>query len=146
MDREANEDQASYTVIVYQGGDIPHRYQSLVYSKWMRSLRYGNDYYRLIDKDAYFSTYEKIITALLHNRSAVLRLAVLSDDRDVVLGWSIVRTRTILDYVHVQKDFRKKGIATALVPKDVDTITHATHVAISIWASKFPKWRLNPYA
>ncbi len=73
-----------------------------------------------------------------------MKLAVLTDDRDVVLGFSVSRGK-VLDYVHVQKDLRKQGIGTALIPLGIDTITHLTKSALPIWGSKYGSWKFNPF-
>jgi GNAT superfamily N-acetyltransferase len=124
---------ASYKVISFTG-HLPDAYLNLIYSKWLRSLRFGNEYFKLIDSDSYYSTYNKYIGAILQRPNVCVRLAVLTDDADVVLGFSVCRGRT-LDYVHVHKDQRRQGIGTALVPKDIEVITHLTNTGASIWAS-----------
>jgi GNAT superfamily N-acetyltransferase len=72
-----------------------------------------------------------------------VRLAVLSDDRDVVLGFSVSR-EDILDYVHVHKDMRKQGVATSLIPKDIKIITHLTKTALLVWP-KYENITFNPF-
>jgi GNAT superfamily N-acetyltransferase len=116
----------------------------MVLSKWLRSLRYGNDYFRLIDAQAYFRVYHDYIEGILARSRTRMRLAVLTDDHDVVLGFA-AHEGGILHYVHVHKDMRKQGIGRALLPDDIDTITHVTNIGLSIWGSKFPAWKLNPF-
>lgn len=135
----------TYTVISYPGILLPASYIGLVYSKWKRSLRYGNDYFRLITPESYYAAYDAYITKILRSANAVVRLAVLSDDHDVALGFAVTRG-SILDYVHVQKDMRRYGIGTKLVPAEITTITHLTRTGLSIWGSKFKDWKFNPFA
>lgn len=135
---------SSYSVISYPGTSLPDTYQNLIFSKWLRSLRYGNDYYKLIDQDAYFIAYHAYISKLLAQPDAIVRLAVLTDDPDVVLGFSVTRGTT-LDYVHVHKDFRKQGIGTTLVPKDIHSITHLTKIGMAIWNAKLAHAKFNPF-
>lgn len=136
----------AYRVVLYFAG-LPERYRALVFSKWLRSLRYGNDYFRLIEAPAYYKSYHAYIEGILSSPSAAVRLAVLADDPDVVLGFSVARgTGTVLDYVHVQKDMRRQGIGRMLVPPGVTTITHVTKTGLSIWGSKYPQWAFNPFA
>jgi GNAT superfamily N-acetyltransferase len=135
--------EASYQIISYKAGALPKQYQAMVYSKWLRSLRYGNDYFRLIDGDAYFNAYHLYLENILAKAS--IRLSVLSDDRDVVLGFSVHRG-SILDYIHVQKDYRKQGIGLALLPPDITIITHLTRKGMTFWSSKLPKAKFNPFA
>ncbi len=117
----------------------------MIFSKWKRSLRHGNDYFKLIDSDAYYEIYDRYISRLLADPLSVIRLAVLTDDRDIVLGFSVCR-RHVLDYVHVHKDHRRCGIGTRLVPRGTSEITHVTKTGLTIWGSKYPDWKFNPFA
>lgn len=138
--------EPTYTIVRYLGKELPANYRSLILSKWMRSYRYGNDYIGLTDSDAYFAAYGIFITALISLRpDTVVRLAVLSDDRDVVLGFSVTRGN-VLDYVHVHKDYRRQQIARRLVPIEVNQFTHLTKAGLKIWATKAPSAKFNPFA
>ena len=137
-------EQTTYSVISFPGDSLPEAYRNMIYSKWLRSLRYGNDYFKLIDSASYYSSYQKYIELLLSKPNCTVRLAVLSDNHDVVLGFCVHRD-TVLDYCHVQKDFRKQGIGMSLLPPAFDTITHVTYIGMSIWASKYPSVKLNPF-
>ena len=143
---KSDDEQAlsTYTIISYKGIDLPDSYRNLVFSKWQRSLRYGNDYFKLIDSDAYFTAYQRLITNILSKPETVVKLAVLTEDRDVVFGFSISRDTT-LDYIHVHKDTRKQGIATSLYPKNTNTITHLTTIGMAIWTAKIPNVLFNPF-
>lgn len=136
--------QSSYTIIAYPSSKLPLQYQNVIFSRWLRALKFGNDYFKLIDSDAYYSGYHKCIELLLAQPSSVVRLAVLSDDQDVVLGWSVVRGDT-LDFVHVHKDNRNLGIGSALVPANITTITHLTKAGMAIWNKKLPNVAFNPF-
>jgi hypothetical protein len=141
---DVKEVDATYSIHSYAGASLPDSYRNLVFSKWLRSLRYGNEYFRLVDSDAYFSTYQRFITALLSKPETVVKLAVLTESPDVVLGFSVIRNDT-LDYIHVHKDMRKQGIGTSLFPKNITTITHITNIGMSIWSSKLSNVKFNPF-
>lgn len=117
----------------------------MVYAKWLRSLRYGNEFFKLIDPEAYYEAYNQIVARILSQESCLVKIAALSDDLDVALGFCVTRG-TILDFVHVHKDNRKIGIATKLIPGDIDTITHLTMTGMSIWNNKYKHWKFNPFA
>lgn len=136
---------AAYKVVEYPGAKLPDTYHNMVYSKWLRSLRFGNEYFMLIDSDTYYKYYNKYIDFLLNGIDSVVRLAVLADDEDVVLGFSVSH-RDVLDYVHVHKDYRKIGIATKLIPKDVSVFTHITRTWLSVWNNKYSSMKFNPFA
>lgn len=137
-------ENASYQVIMFPGEKLPEQYLNMILSKWLRSLRYGNDYFKLTDSDSYFLHYNVFIRKLLHTPETQVRIAALSDNHDVVLGWSVSRG-PVLDYCHVHKDMRNKGIGAALIPKDTTTITHLTRIAMAIWQSKYPSFIFNPF-
>lgn len=138
----------SYTVIAYSGLKLPDAYRNMIYSKWLRSLRYSNDYFRLIAKGPYFKTYQRFIEKLLNKPNTMIRLAVLSDNHDVCLGFCVYRHDRafhILDYVHVHKDHRRQGIGSMLVPPNIIAITHLTRIGLSIWGSKMKDVAFNPF-
>lgn len=126
---------ASYKIAVYSGSALPEQYRALIFSKWLRSLRYGNDYFKLIDQDTYFAVYHAYLEQLLTRPDSTVRLAVLTDDPDVVLGWAVSEGNR-LHYVYVNRENRRVGIARKLSGR-FDVITHLTKMGMSIWASHF---------
>lgn len=138
-------DSPTYSVIAFSGPFLPATYRSLIFAKWLRSLRHGNDFFKLIHTNDYYATYNRLIDALLRKPESVVRLAVLSDDPDVALGFSVCRG-SILEYVYVHRDHRRQHIGTLLVPKHIDTITHLTKTGLTIWGGKYGHWKFNPFA
>lgn len=136
---------SSYTVLPFKGPELPDEFENLILSRWMRSLRYTNDYYKLIHPDSYYAVYQRIIKSILSRLETTVALAVLTDDHDIVLGFSVSRGN-ILDFIHVHKHQRRLGIGRTLIPDGIDTITHLTHTGMSIWASKYGHWKFNPFA
>lgn len=120
--------------------------RNFVIAHFLRSLRHENDFYRLVDPPAYYEAYGKYITdKLFKDPSCTVRLAVLVDDPDVILGFSLHR-EDVLDYIFVLRDQRMLGIATKLVPPGITTISHLTKKGLSIWGSKYGDWKFNPFA
>jgi hypothetical protein len=141
-----SESGESYTVIRYAGRSLPDIYRNLVLSKWMRSFRYGNDYIKLADSDSYYFAYSIYINRILNLLpDTLVRLAVLTSDTDVVLGFSVIRGR-ILDFVHVHKDQRRQGIGRSLVPDYIERFTHLTRTGMKLWPTKMPKCKFDPFA
>lgn len=142
--------QASYSVITLPARKLPRQYENMILARWKRSLRFGNEYFKLIDQKAYFDAYEVYIKHLLNKEDAVLRLAVLSEDHDVVFGWSLCEG-DILHYIHVQDTYRNKpdqklDISKNLIPSHIKCITHLTKKGAALWAKKYPHWIFNPFA
>lgn len=141
----AQEGHAAYRVIRYLAVGLPPQYRNLILSKWKRSLRYGNDYFKLSEPESFYSAYDLYISRLMGLPQTVVRLAVLAEDSDVVLGFSVSRG-AVLDYVHVHQYVRRRGIGRSLVPHDIQEITHLTKTGLAIWGNKFPEWTFNPFA
>ncbi len=137
-------EEASYKVIRYAYRDLPESYKPMIFSKWLRSLRYGNDYFKLINQEAYFKAYHVYLERLLSHPEAVVKMAVLADDYDVVLGFSVSRGQ-VLDYVHVQRDYRRKGIGSLLINSSMIVITHITRQGMSFWNNRLKDAILDPF-
>lgn len=136
---------SAYVVQKLKGTDIMlNAYRNMIISRWARSYRFGNDYIKLADSDSYFEAYTLYISQVISSANTTVRIATLQDETDVALGFSVTRG-DILDYVHVQKDFRKQGIGAFLVPKNIKVITHLTRTAIRLWG-KVPDTIFNPFA
>jgi hypothetical protein len=136
--------ESSYKVISFNAIIMPKQYINMIYSKWLRSLRFGNDYFKLIEPKAYFEAYNAYIKTILERPTTTVRIAALTDDLDVALGFSVAENNT-LHYVHVHRDNRKQGIGRSLVPFKVETITHITKTGLVIWAEKLPTAIFNPF-
>jgi hypothetical protein len=141
---EGQKTEAQLAVISYPSNTLPDSYRNVILSRWLRSLRQYNDYFKLIDKNAYFDVYEKYIKLIIYRPNTVIRLAVLKDDQDVVLGWSIIEG-TILHYVHVPELWRGKGISDLLIPKDIKCCTHVTKYWLNMWQKKYKHVIFNPF-
>lgn len=144
---EVKEPQATYKILEYHSSKLPTNYTALVYSRWLRSLRFGNPLFRKITSHQYYKHYHIYIEKLLAKPDSLTRLAVLEEDHDVCLGFSVSR-EDVLDYVHVHTDNRHIGIGTSLVPKGISTFTHITAIAIEIWNSReeYRHLKFNPFA
>lgn len=137
----------AYVITTYLGRVLPHAYRNMLFSKWLRSLRYGNDAFGMILPKAYFSYHHLLIEALLEKPGTAVRIAALSDNLDVVLGFCVFR-ESVIDYVYVNRDMRRQGIGTALCPfhqPEGIVFTHFTKTSLSITDRKFPLWWYNPY-
>lgn len=136
---------SSYTLRSYSGRQIPSNYRGFVYSKWLRSLRKGNDLHKLCKSASFYSSYGSYLDRLFRQSDTTIRLAVLTEDPDVVLGFSCTRG-TILDYVFVVPECRRQNIGRHLVGSVVGTITNLTREGLAIWGTKFPNVEFDPFA
>lgn len=135
----------SYKILTLSGHSPEFKqYENMVYSDFLESLRYGNDWFKMIDQDNYYQSYHQVIHGLLSRGDSTVRLAVFTDEPDTCLGWSL-SSSSLLHYVYVKKDARKKGIGRELLPKGFDHITHLTTVGVIIWRQKLPTIKFNPF-
>jgi GNAT superfamily N-acetyltransferase len=131
----------TYSVITFKASELPEQYKALVFSKWLRSLRYGNPLFEKADSNEYYKNYHIFIENLFKKPDALVHLAVLTDDHDVVLGFSATR-EDVLDYVHVHRDMRRQGIAKKLIPSSINVFSHMTKIIGSILTHN-PKYKLR---
>lgn len=128
--------KASYDIISFPFKDLPVTYKGFVFAKWLNSLRYGNLLYYKVDSKEYYKNYQLYLEMLMAKPDALIRLAVLTDDHDVALGFSAGR-EDILDYIYVCPPYRKIGIAKALTDMQAYRgFTHITKTATNIWLGK----------
>lgn len=142
---KAKEEACTYDIISFEAPNLPETYKGMLFSRWMRSHRYGNFLIKMIDSDVYYKKYSEFIQKLIMQPDANVRLAVLSDDHDVALGFCFHRG-PILDYVHVHHTCRDSKIATHLVPDKIKCITHWTYQGEKFATKKYGRWTFNPYA
>lgn len=135
---------SGYIVRTFRGAELPDQYRGLVFSRWLLSYKWGNDFMRMAQRKGYFPAYRSYVARLINDPECVIRIAVLADDHDVALGFSVCRA-TCLDYVHVHKDHRLQGIATKLIPADIKVFSHATKDGFRAIGKKNPKWKLEPF-
>lgn len=135
---------SSYHIVVYRGQALPKEYRGFVFAHWKKSLRSDNDYFRLVDPSAYFTAYGDYTERIVGDPECRVRVAVLEDNKDVALGFSVSRG-TKLDYIYVKNSCRHEGIGTALIPPDIQVITHLTKTGLTIWGSKYGQWKFNPF-
>lgn len=135
----------SYRVDSYTGDDAKLApYLGFIMSNWLTTLRFTNDWFKLIEEGVYYQTYPKVVKAILARPDCRVNMAVLSDDSDICLGFSVFE-RTTLHYCFVQRDQRKQKIATSLVPEHINTITHLTVPGVIVWKKKLAHAAFNPF-
>jgi hypothetical protein len=135
----------TYKIRAYSGSDPAlEPYKHLIYSNFMRSLRDGNPWFRAIDSRAFNNVYRLVISLLLARADTVVRLAVLSDDEDVCMGFSIMEN-DVLHYVFVKPLFSRQGIGKSLVPRPFNTVTHLTEIGRDIRMKNYRKTKFNPF-
>jgi GNAT superfamily N-acetyltransferase len=103
--------------------------KSLIYATWLRSYKSSSPRAKNIPRDVFFAEHHDVIAGILDRSTTEVKLAVLPDDPDVVLGWAVTEPG-IVHYVYVKHMLRRHGLATALLAhvQRPFTYTHWTYV------------------
>lgn len=133
-----------FHIKTYSGLLLPDVYANFLRKGWLTSFRHGNDYMKLTDSESYYDAYGSYIAGVLNQGTTKVRLAVLSDDPDVALGFSVA-AEDVLHYVYVGLDYRKQGIGRSLVPQGIREITHLTRIGLELWPKKLKHTIFQPF-
>lgn len=132
-----------YIVREYEEAD-----KSFIFATVLRGLYYGSAFFSEVPKDVFMGNYHRIIENILEHPSAVIRVACLKEDPQVILGYSISRQtddKSVLDYVFVKPAWRKIGVARSLMPPNIFAVSHLTKQGHSMLKSKLPGVMFNPF-
>lgn len=129
----------------YKSAELPEHYLNFVKDFWLKTYRKCNKFMKLVDAASYFNAYPKYIKSILDRPSVTVRLAMLGDDEDVLLGFS-VSEGPILHYVNVPFDYRNHGIGRKLVPFVVERFSHITETGMKLWTKKVPQAIFDPFS
>ena len=124
-----------------------------IVNSWLKSYRWNLHVKEIRDDDYYPGQREVILECLRVSRVAV---ACLEASPSVIVGWACGDSPDVdasqLDFVYVKREFRKYGIARALVVEvagcpDDGVSTFVTHMTKSFrhWTEKHNCYRYNPY-
>lgn len=108
-----------YKIIeIPSSSDSLRPYESFIISTFLRDTREIGNWLARVDKEAFYKNYGALIKNSLDNPGGIVRMAILSDEPDTALGWSLCFGDTLL-FIHVKKEFRKIGIGTDLMPPNL---------------------------
>ena len=142
-------EESSYSILTFFGKDLftHHKtYEAFVCANWRQSLRKYNEIFKAIeDHQAYDREYSAFIKKLIEKPGCTIRVAVLTEDPEIILGFSSKR-EDVLDYVFVRHEQRGQKISNALITPNITTFTHMTKMWLPIWQSKYKDWKFNPFA
>jgi len=135
---------------LYDIRDYVETDKAFIMSTFLRGLYYGDSWFSLIDKDAFFSVYKTVAEALLYHPNTEVRIACLKEDPDVILGYRLC-SGSIVHWVYVKSSktregltWRNNGIGRRLLPDSVSAVTHLTTLGKSL-IHKFPGCVFNPF-
>lgn len=129
-----------YIVRAYRETD-----KNFVLATFLRGLYYGNDFYNMMPKQTFMDNYKIMAEMLLAPERNMIHVAVLKDDIDVILGYSVVsHDHETLHWVFVKAAWRKQGIAKSLTPATINTYSHFTTVGLTL-TKKLNNPVFNPF-
>lgn len=129
---------------LYEVRDYKPEDKSFIMATFLRGLYYGDSWFSIIPKDIFMANYKLIVEALLAKHQ--VKVACLCEDKDVILGYSILsKDFTTIHWCFVKSAFRKQGISKALLPKYPTTVTHLTVLGKAL-LPKFKDCLFNPFA
>lgn len=116
----------------------------LIFSTWLKGLRYGSDWHKSIDQEAYFKGQHRVIEKILQDNKTEVKVACLVDAPEIIQAYAVY-SGTTLHYVHCKKDWRNIGLARDLVPPGIKEVSNVTKVGLGI-LKKHPEIIFNPYS
>lgn len=129
-----------YTIRAYKEND-----RNFILASWLNGLRFGNSWYTLIDKTAYFKVYQEALKKILDSKNTKIKISCLKDSEDVILGYAVTNVEeTVLYWTFVKEKWRGIGIMNSMVSPSINTINHVTKAAITLMKKK--NWKFNPFS
>ena len=122
--------------------------RAFILATWLRALYYGDTFFSMIPKDRFMKHYHKLVERFIDSPSALVQVACLKDDPEVILGYSVCHSSAdgiVLDWIYVKKPWRGIGIAKSLVVPGVVSVSHLTKVGVSLMP-KLPKAVFDPFS
>lgn len=120
--------------------------ENLIFSSLLSGLYYGDSWFSKIKKSIFIPSYRNVLRGVLMKATTSVRVACIKGDEDEVKGYAIfVNNEQSLFWIYVKPNWRKQGIAKALVPDDLKEVSNLTHVGEILMKKKFPNAVFNPF-
>lgn len=118
---------------------------NFIYATWLKGLYHGSDFFKNVDKDAFFANYQAIVKGILDKTNVKASVACLSSDPTVILGYAVRSVAGPLHWLYVKEAWRRQGIASRLIGdcSEISSITHITDLGNKLRLSK--GWKFNPW-
>lgn len=121
--------------------------KNLIFATWLKSYEVTSAMTKLVPRQEYFAGHHKLIEGIFA-RNPSIKLAVLPDDHNVILGWGVGEPG-IIHYIFVKQAMRRFGLGRALLLALTNTphftYTHHTHILRTDLAKYVEKATFNPY-
>ncbi len=131
---------------LYDMRDYKPEDKNFILATFLRGLYYGDSWFSQIPKDIFMANYKYIAEKLIEDNNTVIKVACLTDDPDVILGYSILgASYQTVHWVYVKANWRKKGIGKSLVPTNLAVATHLSELGREL-LTKYKGAIFNPFA
>lgn len=120
--------------------------RNFILKTFLLGIYYGDTWFSKIPKRIFMDNYKRVAEALFNKYRNNIRIACLSDETDVILGYSILNSdSTVLQFVYVKERWRRKGVGRQLVPPSVCCVTHLTSLGETLIKKLKPEPLFNPF-
>jgi GNAT superfamily N-acetyltransferase len=119
--------------------DLPY-----IYSSWSKGYFYGQDVKDEAQAEGEIKKRRRLIEYLIKNPGTKVLVACLVNDPDTILGFSVTESKgegAILHWVFVRPEWRRLGLARALVYPGTTEVSHLTKIGKSL---KPAQWKYTP--
>ncbi len=128
---------------LYDIRDFKIEDKNLILATFLRGLYYGDSWFSLIPKPVFMANYKQMGELLV--TKAVIKVACLKDDPNVILGYSILsQDYQTIHWCFVKAKWRGKGIARSLLPQHPSAVSHLTELGKTLM-TRFPNVIFNPF-
>ncbi len=120
--------------------------RNFILKSFLLGVYYGDTWFSKIPKRLFMDNYKIVIETLFNKYKNSIRIACLTEDPTVILGYSVLNpTESVLYFVYVKQAWRERGIARSLVPETVTAVTHLTSLGETL-IQKFKETPIfNPF-
>jgi hypothetical protein len=91
--------------------------KNFILATFLRGLYYGDSWFSQIPKDLFMDNYKKVAERLVTDPRISIKLAVLREDSNVILGYCIAsKDQQAIIWTYTKSAWRRQGIAKSLLP------------------------------
>ncbi len=123
-------------------------HRSFILATWLRSYQANSVHAKKINKSLFFERHHDVAEAILARPTTDTRVAVWSEDEDVVLGYAVTEpAKRTVHFVYVKPAFRRSGLASALLT-DLEKPLIYSHATFGLrdLSRQLDGWVYDPYA
>lgn len=114
---------------LYDIRDYKESDKNFILATFLRGLYYGDSWFSTIPKDIFMDNYKLVAERIIGDPRINIRLAVLREDNDVILGYSILSAdHKAVIWSYTKTAWRRQGIARSLLPSNPLYVMHLSEL------------------